>query len=738
MDRVLEHSNNQDESLALGDRAMRGLLTNICSAPSTTPVSVSSDVSNGLSGSRLQRELSVAGPASVGRSTQETDNKVFAKPFRLQQKPKDALGSSFGDNFALLDESIAELSRTSTSVSSGVLAPESFPFKMEEFSPPEKANYDFGPYNQPDRDVYGADRLLDDSTLDILQGLELPDLGVAEDTLLSLGMEDTLHGDGSCGVLKDTRPAGDFGSVNGRVGQGAQRAQEPPASLPSIKMEEDTEYIQLCTPGVIKQESERRSYCQLSALPVQHGGGVGHVDRQPYPYTAGSAVSLPDHKPPLGLYASLPTAATTDGWVRGNGYSDTSGLPRGSEAMPQLFSPTYTYSSSAPRPDGPTTSSGPASGPARPTSKICLVCSDEASGCHYGVLTCGSCKVFFKRAVEGWRARQNTDGQHNYLCAGRNDCIIDKIRRKNCPACRFRKCLQAGMNLEARKNKKLIRLKGQQPPAACASVLPLSEERACTLVPKSMPQLMPTMLSLLKAIEPEIVYSGYDSTLPDTSTRLMTTLNRLGGRQVISAVKWAKALPGFRSLHLDDQMTLLQCSWLFLMSFSLGWRSYQQCNAGMLCFAPDLVINEERMKLPYMGEQCRQMLKIANELVRLQVSYDEYLCMKVLLLLSTVPKDGLKSQAVFDEIRMTYIKELGKAIVKRDENSSQNWQRFYQLTKLLDSMQEMVEGLLNFCFYTFVNKSLSVEFPEMLAEIISNQLPKIKDGTVKPLLFHQK
>lgn len=54
-----------------------------------------------------------------------------------------------------------------------------------------------------------------------------------------------------------------------------------------------------------------------------------------------------------------------------------------------------------------------------------------------------------------------------------------------------------------------------------------------------------------------------------------------------------------------------------------------------------------------------------------------------------VPKEGLKSQAVFDEIRMTYIKELGKAIVKREENASQNWQRFYQLTKLLDSMQEV-------------------------------------------------
>ena len=39
-------------------------------------------------------------------------------------------------------------------------------------------------------------------------------------------------------------------------------------------------------------------------------------------------------------------------------------------------------------------------------------------------------------------------------------------------------------------------------------------------------------------------------------------------------------------------MTLLQCSWLFLMSFGLGWRSYQQCDGNMLCFAPDLVINE--------------------------------------------------------------------------------------------------------------------------------------------------
>ena len=113
----------------------------------------------------------------------------------------------------------------------------------------------------------------------------------------------------------------------------------------------------------------------------------------------------------------------------------------------------------------------------------------------------------------------------------------------------------------ARKNKKLIKMKVQQTSTALPAAgdvlsgggggggsgagLP-NGGLNMALVPSSMPQLVPTMLSLLKAIEPEVVYSGYDNTLPDTSTRLMTTLNRLGGQQVISAVKWAKSLPGTR------------------------------------------------------------------------------------------------------------------------------------------------------------------------------------------------
>ncbi|XP_048087099.1 glucocorticoid receptor isoform X2 [Alosa alosa] len=764
------------------------------SSPLMQPVS--GDVPNGLGNSPPPEDYTSAVTTSLGLYEDDVDHKASGKDQRAQQglqhQPLGLYG--VGENFSRLEASIADLNRSSPSMDSliGGADPSLFHLKTEDFSPMDKGDMDLDQdtSGRMDMDI-GHHKLFNDNTLDLLQDFELTgspsDFYVADDAFLSSLAEDSLLSDVS--TDRDPKPASILGSGSGGSGGSGNtlvpstsaalvvngtRAEtlfsSPPSTSPAaascssgssgigsatstpaispalVKVEKDAAVLQLSTPGVIKQEKASgvagRSYCQVSGRAVTLATpaaisicGVSTSSGQSYHF-GGTATSTstttasspqPKEQKVFSLYPALGPAAG-DSWNRVRPtFGDAGQQQRVGEGLGGSQFSSYARSDS--------TSSVSPSGqkPGGAAHKICLVCSDEASGCHYGVLTCGSCKVFFKRAVEG---------QHNYLCAGRNDCIIDKIRRKNCPACRFRKCLMAGMNLEARKTKKLNRLKGvqqqQQPAVAASELTPPVLPEARPLVPKAMPQLVPSMLSLLKAIEPDTVYAGYDSTLPDTSTRLMTTLNRLGGRQVISAVKWAKALPGFRNLHLDDQMTLLQCSWLFLMSFGLGWRSYQQCNGNMLCFAPDLVINEERMKLPYMADQCEQMLKISNEFVRLQVSNDEYLCMKVLLLLSTVPKDGLKSQSVFDEIRMSYIKELGKAIVKREENSSQNWQRFYQLTKLLDSMHDMVGGLLNFCFYTFVNKTLSVEFPEMLAEIISNQLPKFKAGSVKPLLFHQK
>ncbi|XP_042612314.1 androgen receptor-like [Cyprinus carpio] len=362
-----------------------------------------------------------------------------------------------------------------------------------------------------------------------------------------------------------------------------------------------------------------------------------------------------------------------------------------------------------------------------PPQRRCLICSDEASGCHYGALTCGSCKVFFKRAAEG---------KQKYLCASRNDCTIDKLRRKNCPSCRLKKCFEAGMTLGARKLRKIGQMKG---PEEVGPIQGPSETAQCMSPKPSLTfhsQLI--FLNILEAIEPEVVNAGHDHAQPDSAAALLTSLNELGERQLVKVVKWAKGLPGFRNLHVDDQMTVIQHTWMGVMVFALGWRSYKNANARMLYFAPDLVFNDRRMHISSMYEHCVQMKHLSQEFVLLQVTQEEFLCMKALLLFSIIPVEGLKSQKYFDELRLTYINELDRLInYGRKTNCAM---RFHQLTRLMDSLQPIVQKLHQFTFDLFVQaRSLPTKvcFPEMIAEIISVQVPKILAGLSKPILFHK-
>lgn len=93
----------------------------------------------------------------------------------------------------------------------------------------------------------------------------------------------------------------------------------------------------------------------------------------------------------------------------------------------------YVHSHSGPQaPDASDTKEG--------IEELCPVCGDKVSGYHYGLLTCESCKGFFKRTVQNKKV---------YTCVADRSCHIDKSQRKRCPYCRFQKCLDVGMKLEA-------------------------------------------------------------------------------------------------------------------------------------------------------------------------------------------------------------------------------------------------------------------------------------------------
>lgn len=53
-----------------------------------------------------------------------------------------------------------------------------------------------------------------------------------------------------------------------------------------------------------------------------------------------------------------------------------------------------------------------------------------------------------------------------------------------------------------------------------------------------------SLLSVLQAIEPAVVNAGHDPAQPDSAASLLTSLNELGERQLVTVVRWAKAIPG--------------------------------------------------------------------------------------------------------------------------------------------------------------------------------------------------
>ncbi|XP_061524283.1 peroxisome proliferator-activated receptor alpha a isoform X2 [Phycodurus eques] len=74
-----------------------------------------------------------------------------------------------------------------------------------------------------------------------------------------------------------------------------------------------------------------------------------------------------------------------------------------------------------------------------PLSLECRVCSDKASGFHYGVHVCEGCKGFFRRTI---RLKLEYDKCERH-------CKIQKKNRNKCQYCRFRKCLSVGMSHNA-------------------------------------------------------------------------------------------------------------------------------------------------------------------------------------------------------------------------------------------------------------------------------------------------
>ena len=72
--------------------------------------------------------------------------------------------------------------------------------------------------------------------------------------------------------------------------------------------------------------------------------------------------------------------------------------------------------------------------------------------------------------------------------------------------------------------------------------------------------------------------------------RIVSLLADLYDRELVATIGWAKQVPGFTDLTLNDQMKLLQNTWTEVLTLSLLFRSLPK--TGKLNFAADLSLNE--------------------------------------------------------------------------------------------------------------------------------------------------
>ncbi|MFT7813154.1 estrogen receptor-like [Arapaima gigas] len=334
-------------------------------------------------------------------------------------------------------------------------------------------------------------------------------------------------------------------------------------------------------------------------------------------------------------------------------------------------------------------------------TRYCAVCSDYASGYHYGVWSCEGCKAFFKRSLQG---------HNDYMCPATNQCTIDRNRRKSCQACRLRKCCEVGMMKGGLRKDRL----GRTPLRAKHPRLGSPLRANCRLEPRqgTAPALSPTqvksasvkcglnipadqLLLLLLNAEPPAVCTRQKHNRPYTEVTMMTLLTNLADKELVHMIAWAKKLPGFLELSLHDQVQLLESSWLEVLMIGLIWRSIHF--PGKLIFAQDLILDRsEGGCVEGMAEIFDMLLATVSRFRTLQLNTEEFVCLKAIILLNSSAfsylsssvdtlHDGTAVQYMLDKITDTLSYYIGKSGLPPQQQA----RRLSQLLLLLSHIRHM-------------------------------------------------
>uniref|UniRef100_A0A8B9T2H5 Hepatocyte nuclear factor 4 alpha n=1 Tax=Anas platyrhynchos TaxID=8839 RepID=A0A8B9T2H5_ANAPL len=274
-------------------------------------------------------------------------------------------------------------------------------------------------------------------------------------------------------------------------------------------------------------------------------------------------------------------------------------------------------------------------------SALCAICGDRATGKHYGASSCDGCKGFFRRSV-----RKN----HMYSCRFNRQCVVDKDKRNQCRYCRLKKCFRAGMKKEAVQNER---------------------DRISTRRSSYEDSSLPSINVLLQA---EVLAQQISTPVPVMN-------GDIRGKKIANIllvlVEWAKYIPAFCELPLDDQVALLRAHAGEHLLLGVAKRS--------MVFKDVLLLGKECETDHIIPRNCPELVELVLPFQELQIDDNEYACLKAIIFFDPDAK-GLSDPSKIKRMRYQVQVSLEDYINDRQYDSRG---RFGELLLLLPVLQSI-------------------------------------------------
>ncbi|CAD6237976.1 GSCOCG00008357001-RA-CDS [Cotesia congregata] len=365
----------------------------------------------------------------------------------------------------------------------------------------------------------------------------------------------------------------------------------------------------------------------------------------------------------------------------------------------------------------------PPNHPLSGSKHLCSICGDRASGKHYGVYSCEGCKGFFKRTV-----RKDL----SYACREEKSCIIDKRQRNRCQYCRYQKCLAMGMKREAVQEERQRTKERDQ-----------SEVESTSSLHTDMP--VERILEAEKRVECKLEHQGnYEVTmrviLKNKYTSVAKMLETLGwlsikqrmkynlgtfvykilngftnaaNKQLFQLVEWAKHIPHFTSLPIEDQVLLLRAGWNELLIASFSHRS-MDVHEGIVLGKDTIINRNSAQQVGLSAIFDRVLSELVSKMREMKIDKTELGCLRAIILFNSEIR-GLKSASEVEILREKVYAALEEYVRINRPNEPG---RFAKLLLRLPSLRSISLKCLEYLFFHRLIHNIPID--SFLLEILES------------------